>query len=117
MLYQIGTMDELSKAEIKLPEPVMADLFRTTAALDKEYGPSRNYLLVGGYSLIVEETHDLVLLKQIINYDSHPCEWATEVNKGSDYLSALYLLNNDFSVVVYMPTAIAPFVIKSELED
>lgn len=117
LLYRIGTMDELSKAKLPLPRPVLADLTRTTTALDKEYGAARNYLTTGGYSLIVEEALDLPQLKQIINYDSHPCEWATEVAEGSGYLSALYLLNNDFSITVYMPIAIAPNTIKSELED
>ena len=117
MLYRIGTMDELSATAISLPEPVLADLSRTTIALANTYGPHRNYLLSGGYSLIVEGEHDIPYLKQIINYDSHPCEWANEVAEGSGYLSALYLLNNDFSITVYMPIAIAPIAIKTELED
>lgn len=117
MLYRIGTMDELSTTAINLPEAALADLIRTTTALANTYGAARDYLASGGYSLIVEEEHDLPQLKQIINYDSHPCEWATEVAKGSGYLSALYLLNNDYSITVYMPIAIAPNAIKSELED
>ena len=117
LLYRIGTMGELSKAELPLPHPVLADLTRTTTTLDREYGAARNYLTTGGHSLIVEEEHDIPYLKQIINYDSHPCEWANKVAEGSGYLSALYLLNNDFSITVYMPIAIAPNAIKSELED
>ena len=117
LLYRIGTMAELSKTELQLPHPVLADLTRTTSTLDREYGAARNHLTTGGYSLIVEEALDLPQLKQIINYDSHPCEWATEVAEGSGYVSALYLLNNDFSITVYMPIAIAPNTIKSELED
>ena len=54
MLYRIGTMDELSKIAIKLPEAVMEDLVRSTTILDREYGASRDYLTTGGYSLIVE---------------------------------------------------------------
>ena len=117
MLYRIGTVKELSNPEIDLPEPVLAEITRTTTALANTYGDRRDYLLSGGYSLIVEEEHDIPYLKQIINYDAHPCEWANEVAEGSGYLSALYLLNNDFSITVYMPIAIAPDAIKSELED
>lgn len=106
MLYRIGTMDELSKMATKLPEAVMADLIRSTTALDREYGAGRDYLTSGGYSLIVETEDDLAQLRQIIDYDTHPCEWVTEI-EGSGYMSVLYLLNNDYSIAVYTTDAIA----------
>lgn len=116
MLYRIGTMDELSKIAIKLPEAVMEDLVRSTTILDREYGASRDYLTTGGYSLIVEAEDDLAHLKQIIDYDAHPCEWVTEI-EGSGYMSVLYLLNDDYSIAVYTTDAIACDIAWSGTED
>lgn len=116
MLYRIGTMGELSTTAINLPGPVLADLIRTTALLDREYGPLRDYLSVGGYSLIVETEDDLAQLKQIIDYDTHPCEWVTEI-EGSGHISVLYLLNDDYSIVVYTTAAIACDIVWSGTED
>ena len=116
MLYQIGTMDELSKMAIKLPEAVMADLVRSTAALDREYGAARDYLTRGGYSLIVVSEDDLDQLKQIIDYDTHPCEWVSEI-VNSRYFSVVYVRNDDYTITVYIPASIVHIIAWSETED
>ncbi len=117
MLCRIGTERELSILANKLPERVQTEVLLGIVILDAEYGADRDYLLEGGYSLIVESAADILSLKEIINFDTHPCEWATRIGKDTGYLSALYLLNNDFSIMVYMPTAIAPDTILRDLED
>ena len=116
MLYQIGTMDELSTTAISLPGPVLADLTRTTAILDREYGPLRDYLSVGGYSLIVETENDLAQLKQIIDYDTRPCEWVSEI-VNSSYYSVVYVRNDDYTITVYIPAAVVRIIAWSETED
>ncbi len=117
MLYRIGTEREFPILTSKLSERVLTEILRGIVILDAEYGADRNYLLEGGYSLIVESTEDISQLKEIINYDTHPCEWATRIGRDTGYLSALYLLNDDFSIMVYMPIAIAPDTILKDLED
>lgn len=109
MLYQIGTMDELSTTAISLPGPVLADLTRTIATLDREYGPLRDYLVVGGYSLIVEDEYDLAQLKQLIDYDTRPCEWVSEI-VSSDYYSAVYVRNDDYAITVYAPASLIDII-------
>ena len=116
MLYRIGTMDELSKTEMKLPEAVMADLARSTTALDSEYGAGRNYLTSGGYSLIVETEDDLAQLKQIIDYDTRPCEWVSEI-VNSRYFSVVYVRNDDYTITVYIPASIVHIIAWTETED
>ena len=101
----------------RLPEHVVTELFQGVMVLDAEYGEDRDYFSCGGYSLIAETADDVTQLKQIIDYDTHPCEWATRIGKDTGYLSALYLLNDDFGIMVYMPTAIAPDAILRDLED
>ena len=117
LLYRIGTEHEFPTLANKLPERVLTEILRGIVILDAEYGADRNYLLEGGYSLIVESTEDISQLKDIIDFDTHPCEWATRIGRDTGYLSALYLLNDDFSIMVYTPIAIAPDTILKDLED
>ncbi len=115
MLYRIGTVKEMRPLYDKFHEDVIAQLYHCTKVLDDIYGAERDYLQSGGYSLIAETTDDLSGIREIIDFDTHPCEWADRLD--GNYLSALYLLNDDFSVVVFMPIAIAPPTLLSELED
>ena len=48
-------------------------------------------------------------------YRNAVCEWATSID-DSGYISVLYLLNNDYSIMLYMPKTIAPKSILNELE-
>lgn len=115
MLYRIGTVKEISPLFHKFPEGVIEQLHYCTRTLDAAYGTGRDYLQSGGYSLIAETAEDISGIRAIIDLDEHPCEWADRLDGG--YLSALYLLNDDYSIVVFMPIAIAPPALLSELED
>ena len=115
MLYRIGTVKEMEFLRAEFPAEVMKKLYHCTAVLDEAYGADRNYLQSGGYSLIAETLEDVSAIGETIGFDTHPCEWADPLDGG--FLSALYLLNDDFSVVVFMPVAIAPPTLQSELED
>ena len=117
MLYRIGTKSELPKIAGRLPERVMTEVFQGVMILDEEYGQERDYLQSGGYSLIAETSDDVAQLRQIIDVDTWPCEWATRIGRDTGYLSALYLLNDDFAIMVYMPISIAPEAILNDLED
>lgn len=116
MLYKIGTVKELRSLDCQLPDRVRMEVFMGLMILDVEYGEDRNYLEFGGYSIIAENKEDLPRLKEILDFDSHPCEWATQIYV-SGYLSALYIINDDFSIMVYMPIAIAPEAILRDLEE
>ena len=115
MLYRIGTVKEIDAIEEKFPREIVNKLYHCTSVLDEAYGADRDYLQSGGYSLLAENEQDLVGIKPIIDFDTHPCEWADPV--GKEHLSALYLLNDNFSIVIFMPINIAPPELLSELED
>ena len=117
MLYRVGTEKELPIVASRLPGRVMTEVYQGILVLDAEYGTERDYTLDGGYSLILETADDLAELKRIIDIDAHPCEWATKIGTDTGYLSALYLLNDDFSIMVYMPIAIATETILRDLEE
>ena len=116
MLYTLGTANELSLLPSHLLEELRTEILTGLVVLDAEYSESRNYLESGGYSVIAETFEDIPGLKAIIDYEEHPCEWATRIGM-TGYVSALYILNNDFSIMVYLPQAICPTAIISELED
>ena len=117
MLYKVGTVREIASLVRIFPEPVIRKLHYCTSVLDLEYGAERNYLEHGGYSLLAETKEDVCKIRELIDLDNHACEWADIVEGKCGFLSALYLLNDDFSIVVFMPLALAPENIKNELEE
>ena len=116
MLYMIGTMRETDKLAAKLPDSVFTELVRGIAILDCEYGEDRDYRNYGGYSLVAETADDVLSVKNYVDYESHLCEWVTSIGKDSSYLSALFIMSNDFSIMLYLPAAIAPDAILRELD-
>jgi len=113
MLYTIGTEKELPLVEEKLPHAVFLELFRSTILLDYAYNPNRNYMESGGYSLIAETEEDVAEIGKRINFETHPCEW---VDLVEDYTVSLFLMNDDFSIVLFIPLAITPEILRQEME-
>ena len=117
MLYMVGTLREVDRLESKLPISVFTELVRGTAILDYEYGENRNYRKDdGGYSLIAETAEDVEEIKKYVDYETHLCEWVTSIGKDSGYLSALFIMSNDFSIMLYLPSAVAPDVLLEEVD-
>ena len=116
MLYRIGTVRELQK--LSLPEIVHREILRCTEILDREYGAERNYLESGGYTFFAETKEDVEKVREIIDFERHPCEWADWLFSLKQlYVSALYLMNDDYSIVVIMPLEVTPLVIQKEMEE
>ena len=113
MLYTIGTEKELPLVEEKLPRAVFLELFRSTILLDYAYSPQRNYNELGGYSLISENEADVAEIGKRIHFETHPCEW---VDLVEDYTVSLFLMNDDFSIVLFIPLAVTPEILRQELE-
>lgn len=116
MLYRIGFVSEIPTLPSSIPKQVRNEITQGLFVLDCEYGEDRNYLESGGCSILVDDPDDLPALKEIIDYTVHPCEWATRIGR-TGYASALFIMNDDYSLLVYMPIDICPEPILSELED
>lgn len=114
LLYRVGTLAEMKPLGHAFPPVVLGQLYLCTSILDEAYGENRNYFEPGGYSLLLQTDADLAATRAILDFERHPCEWADRLG---DYLSALYFLNDDYSVVIFMPLAIAPQTLLEELED
>ena len=115
MLYTIGTTAEIPTLPRHLPEKLVTEIFQGLVVLDAEYGPDRNYFEIGGYSILFEKREDISQFT-LIDLESRQPEWATWIDT-TGYISALYILNNDFSIMVYMPANIMPNIIRKELEE
>lgn len=115
MLFKYGTTCEVYESASRFPDAVFTELLTGAVVLDSEYGEERDYHESGGYSVVIETADDLSALREIVNIDSRPCEWATIIS-SSGFISALYIFNNDYSIMVFMPQAIAPQAILNELE-
>ena len=115
MLRRIGTEKEITQEIIQaLPFDVGRELLRSTIILDYEYDRDRNYLSRGGYSFLAETAEDVAAIGEVIDFDTHPCEWAYSI---SGYIVSLFLLNDDFSIVTFIPKAICPQTILEDVED
>ena len=102
----LGTTRECSALYGYLPQTVIGEVVRGICVLQAEFGEDRNYLEVGGYSLIADTPDDLSRAREIFDDRKHFCEWSTKLG-DSGFCSALYLLSNEFSVMLYIPISLA----------
>ena len=115
MLCIVGNKREAMEAGKRFPKEVETELVRGAAFLDDEYGPERDCTESGGYAIVADSPADLPEIRERIDYERHPCEWATRLG-DSGYCSALYVMNDDFSIMLYMPIRHAPDAVLRELE-
>lgn len=116
MLYRIGHKKDVYSCGCKFPKRALQEVYAGLLILDEEYGYDRNWELEGGYSILVELPEDLEAVKTYVDWDRHPPEWVTRISY-TKIISALFIMNNDFSIMVYMPQEIAPQTLLDELED
>ena len=103
MLYYVQTRQELDSLGLKLPKSVQKELLRSTAY------PAECI------ALIAEDREDISEARSVIDYAIHPAEWVNRLDDG--WLSALYVINNSFTVTLLLPADIAPDTILRELEE
>lgn len=112
----VGTTKECVALEDQLPQRVYDEVLRGIVVLSSEYGENRDYFESGGFSLIADTEEDLFKARDLFDDRWHWCEWATRLG-DSGYVSALYLLNNEFSVMLYTKESLANEDILENLED
>lgn len=112
----VGTTKECVALRGRLPQRVYEEVLRGVAVLDSEFGPERDYFETGGYALIADTKEDLYWARKVFDDRYHYCEWSTRLG-NSGYVSALYLLNNEVSVVLYTKESLANKDILENLED
>ncbi len=115
-MHVIKTTAEAWQLAGEVPEEVLTELIRGAAVLEAEYGDGDGDGGAGGYAIVMQSAADMEEAKDLLDYSTMICEWATRLG-DSGYLSALYILDNEFSVVLYMPISLTPDNILLELED
>lgn len=116
MLYRIGHKKDVRTCGCKFHKRALSEVYTGLMILDETYGYERDWENVGGYSILAETTEDVEAIKQHIDFEKHPPEWVTRIS-FTGILSALFIVNNDFSIMVYIPQEVAPQSLLSELED
>ena len=111
----LGTTKECAALEGHLPQRVWEEILRGLVVIDSEFGPERDYLNVGGFSLIADTEEDLRRARDLFDDRWHYCEWATRLG-DTGYVSALYLLSNEFSIMLYTKESLANEDILESLE-
>lgn len=98
----ITSKQQLYKLEQYSKELVVA-IEDTINILDENYGMDRDIQKdLGGYVVIVESSKDVEELKTT-TIDGIEPEYIDiiECNDGSKYIQSLYMLSNDYSIMVY----------------
>ena len=116
MLYRIGHKKDVYSCGCKFHKSALSEIYTGLMILDEEYGYDRNWEQQGGYSILAETTEDVEAIKAYIDFEHHPPEWVTTISY-TGITSSLFILNNDFSIIVYMPKEILPQILLDELED
>ena len=112
----LGTTRECAVLNGYFPQQVIGEILRGVAVLESEMGEDRNYFVEGGYSLIADTEEDLCKAREIFDDRLHYCEWATKIG-NTGFCSALYLLSNECSVMLYIPISLANKDILENMED
>jgi len=105
MVYKLGTIDDmkmLPQLESNLHDYIKYLLL----VLDTEYGTDRDIENSdGGYVVFVTEDTPMNEIKEAFDYTRHTVEY---VEVGEAYSTAVYLLNNEYTVMLIMPTEELP---------
>lgn len=116
MLYRIGHKKDVYSCGCNFHKRALQEVYTGLMILDETYGYDRDWENVGGYSILAETAEDVAAIKAFVDFDKHSPEWVTSISY-TKIISALFIMNDDFSIMVYMPQEIAPQSLLSELED
>jgi len=113
MVYKIGNIKDL-EALPPMDESIKAILYRYTRVLSIEYGEKRDTDYDdGGYILFVTPHTPCEDIKAYFDYSKHTVEC---VEKYGDICSAMYLLNNEYMVIIICAADI-PAEIAKEIDE
>ena len=117
MLYlKLSHIRDMVKLPVGLNDKVKASVREFLQVLDNEYGEHRGIHDDGGY-VVLCDGHDVEEARACVDYTEHPPEWVNVINGDVAWCSALYLLNNEYAIVLVMPLEAAPVEIVREIDE
>ncbi|WP_283676571.1 hypothetical protein [Clostridium perfringens] len=112
-MRKIYSKEQLKQLK-KYPTEVINSISETIEILDDNYGLNRNIDNdLGGYVLIAENIVDIEILKQDKLQDLVP-EYTDiiECSEGINWVSSLFLISSDFSIVVITTEELYKFLLE-----
>ena len=114
MVYRIGNLSDLDMLPL-IDDTALELLYHHAKVLSTEYGEKRNIETSdGGYVLYAAPGTKAEDVKAYFDYSKHLPEC---VNTYGKLCEAIYLLNNDYGVVIIMSIADAPAEILNEIDN
>lgn len=112
-MTKLGTSKDLAGLKLELPTEVKMELQHVLELLDEAYGRTRDVDKdLGGYTLIIENDKDVdKCIKFGITFDDTSIpEYVLLIkpNKGEPYTESLFLANDDYSIVTFIPLRLTP---------
>jgi len=116
MIFKIGTEKELEAVKHKLSQKLVIEIGRAVAILGHEYGADRDVDDDdGGFIVVVETVEDIEkICSTYVDMNRIQPEEVNILYSEKQYLSALYLKNNEFGISVVIPMGIAPHSLRRE---
>lgn len=114
MVYKIGNIKDLESLP-SMDDVTTTTLYEYAKVLTYEYGEDRDIdHSDGGYILYATEGTPAEDIKEYFDYTQNTIEY---VNRSGHICSAMYLLTNDFAVVIVLSIADAPKEITDAFEE
>jgi len=114
MIYKLGNVKDVD-CILGITDTARGVLLQQTKVLTTLYGENRDVDNDdGGYVLWAEQGTKPEEMKAIFDYSVHIPEY---VNIDDDIVSAIYLLNNEYVVVIVMSIDDVPYEIRKEINN
>lgn len=114
MVYKIGGLDDLARIPI-IAEEAKEYLYHYASVLSVEYGDGRDIDKdLGGYILYVVPGTTDDEIKAYFDYTQNEIDI---VDSNGNFCSALYILGDDYGVVIVVSIEDAPYEIKKEINN
>ena len=109
MVYKLGKVEDMNKLPI-IESTIHEYIKYLLLVLDSEYGIDRDIdSNDGGYVVFVTGNTSDDEITEVFDYTKHTVEY---VEVGEAYSTAVYLLNNEYTVMLIMPTNELPDELK-----
>ena len=115
MVYKLGTLSELSKLP-SMDEKICERIAENLGVLDDNYGSNRDVdKNNGGYVLYAEpETKDTEVLSWF-DYEEYVPEYVDLIESEPKYYCSLYLISDDYGIVIFTALADTPESVTDEI--
>jgi len=109
MVYKLGRVEDMNKLPI-IESTIHEYIKYLLLVLDTEYGTDRDIdSNDGGYVVFITENTAKEEVIEVFDYKNHNVEY---IEIGETYSTAVYLLNNEYTVMLIMPTNELPDELK-----